>query len=145
MKHLRYAAIGLLGLLAVMSFNGCFEYPEGPVFTLQLKDERLEGTWLVKNVTDPSGADVTAEHSDETLTVVVNRSGDRAWATFKNGLIQNHGTYQYGSHSDYIIIIFDVFNQQNTTFQVFYTIRKLTEKEFKYIDDQGYTYDLKKY
>lgn len=160
MKQRRHLFILSFGLLTLISFTGCFQYPEGPVFTLQLKDERLSGTWLLTNVTDPSGADITNilvdtiigkdtislyPYQNSTLTVIVDRSGNRSWAQFRDGLLQTHATFQFADHSNYLIVEYDVIVPDNVALQVFYDVLKLTDKEFKYIDEKGNTLDYKKY
>jgi len=161
MKQRRHLFILLFGLLTLISFSGCFQYPEGPVFTLQLKDERVSGTWLLTNVTDASGADITNSpvidtiidtdtissypYQNSTLTVIVDRSGNRSWAQFHNGELQTHATFQFADHSNYLIVEYDVIVPNNVVLQVFYDVLKLTDKEFKYIDEKGNTLDYKKY
>jgi len=146
MKQLRHVLVLSFLIYSLMTLSGCFQYPEGPVFTLQLKDERIDGTWLLTSFIDASGNDVTAEHENETLTAVVDRSGNRTWAEFVDGSLTNYGTFLFGDHSDYVIVTYIVLEHNQTPgIQFFYTVRKLTEKEFKYIDDQGNTLDYKKY
>ena len=142
----RHVYILFLGLLSLISFSGCFQYPEGPVFTLQLKDERLAGSWLLTEFTDTAGNNTTDEHQNEVLTVIVDRSGNRSWSQFRDGELETHATFQFADHSNYLIVEFELtdFNNQ-TPVQKFYDVRKLTDKEFKYVDDLGNTLDYKKY
>jgi hypothetical protein len=145
MKQRGHVYIFFLGILSLISFSGCFQYPEGPVFTLQLKDERLSGTWLLTEYTDTAGNNTIAEHQNQTLTVIVDRSGNRSWAQFNNGLLQTHATFQFAAHSNYLIVEYDVIVPDNVALQVFYDVKKLTDKEFKYVDEKGNTLDYKKY
>jgi hypothetical protein len=136
----------LLGAITVQLFTGCFQYPEGPVFTLQLRDERISGTWLLTGFTDDAGNNLLNEHQNETLVVEYSKSGDRKWAEYKDGNLVSEGTYLFAAHSDYIIITYVYLNGDVTTgVQLFYTVRRLTEKEFKYIDDKGNTLSFEKY
>lgn len=49
-KHTRLFLICSLTLFGVFSTWGCFEYPEGPVFTIITKYDRFSGIWKVDNV-----------------------------------------------------------------------------------------------
>jgi hypothetical protein len=135
-----------LSAVAISGFNGCFQYPEGPDFTLQLRDERLRGTWLLTEFTDAGGNNLISEHQNETLTVQFSRSGDRIWSEFKDGNLVNFGSYEFTYGNDYLIVFFEILNTNQTGgVQVFYTIRRLTDKELKFIDDAGNTRFYEKY
>jgi hypothetical protein len=146
MKRFQYISFLAILSMAIVSFSSCFQYPEGPIFTMQLPDERLKGSWLITGFTDASGNDLMSEHQNQTLVADYSHGGDRSWAEFKNNQLDRSGTYLFASHSDNIIVTFDFYDgSQKTPVQYFYTIRKLTDKEFKYIDDQGNTLTLRKY
>lgn len=132
-------------LVSLFSLSSCMQYPEGPFFTLQTRDERLDGTWLVTHVTDVSGNDVSSEFINYTLTVVANRSGESDWSEFQDEILVSAGTYQFADHSDYIIVLFTYLKGVETYSQKFNTIRKLTDKKFEFVDDAGYDYELEKY
>ncbi len=144
--------IALLVFFSLL-WTSCFQYPEGPIFTMQTRDERLSGTWGVLRVTDPSGNDVTEEvdetgtpvYKSITLTVQVNRSGDRNWSVFKNNLVHSLGTYDYAEFGDELVVLFTFYQGAETYLQKFYTIRKLTSKEFIYVDDRGMEWKMGKF
>lgn len=135
----------LMAIALIFSLSGCFQYPEGPFFTLQTKDERIDGTWKIVHVTDASGNDVTSEFLNRTLTVVAGRSGEHLWSEFDNGILVSGGTYQFADRTDYIIILYTILNGIETEEQSFYTVRQLTEDKFEYIDDSGFDIELEKY
>lgn len=146
MKSIFIKSHFFFGLLTLGLVTGCFQYPEGPVFTLQLRDERLNGTWLLTEFTDEAGNNLINEHHDETLVAEYSKSGDRKWAEYKEGSLDSEGTYLFASHGDYLIITYLYYHGDVTTgIQVFYTVRKLTDHEFKYIDDKGNTLTYEKY
>lgn len=140
-------------IVLICLVTGCFQYPEGPFFTLQTRDERLKGTWGVLQVIDPSGADVTYAtdengnplYTNITLTIEINRSGDRNWTIFQNSLMRSLGTYQFARYGDEIVVLYTFYNGAETYLQKFYTIRKLTEKEFIFLDQEGFRWELSKF
>ena len=146
MKSTSRFVLFLISLVSLFSFNSCFQYPEGPIFTLETRDERLEGTWAVISVHDAGGADITSEFTDWTLTVEVDRSGNRTWSMFINSVLSDLGTYQFTENNDYLVVIFTVLGGfEANAIQKFYTIRKLTDKEFIYIDELDREFEWKKY
>ena len=147
MKRFLNVAKIILPVVILLSLNGCFQYPEGPVFTMQTRDERINGAWKLTSVTNPSGLDATGDSSfaNVTLTVVVNRSGDKSWSLFQNGILKSFGTFLFASHGDEIVIVYTLLDNIQTYTQVFYDIRKLTDKYFYYVDQNGYTFHYQKY
>lgn len=149
LRQLLPAGLPLLLLL----LSGCFQYPEGPFFTLQTRDERLKGTWGVLRVTDAAGNDITNAtdesgnplYTNITLTVDVGRSGERNWTVFRNSLMRSLGTFQFARYGDELVVLYTFYNGAETYLQKFYIIRKLTEKEFIYIDDAGLKWEMGKY
>ncbi|MCS6916533.1 MAG: hypothetical protein RMK52_01855 [Chitinophagales bacterium] len=152
MKNIPFTLYPLL-LAFLLIQSSCFQYPEGPFFTLQTRDERLQGTWGVSRVTDAGGSDVTNAtdeggnplYSNITLTVEVSRSGERNWSVFRNSLIRSLGTYQFARYGDELVILYTFYNGAETYLQKFYTIRKLTEKEFIYVDETGLKWEFRKF
>jgi hypothetical protein len=147
MKRFLNVAKILLPLVTLLSFSGCFQYPEGPVFTMQTRDERINGAWKLTSVTDPSGADASGDTSfaNITLTVIVSRSGDRTWSLFQDGNLKSFGTFLFAEHGDEIIVVYTVLDHLDTYTQFFYDIRKLTDKYFYYVDQNGFTFHYQKY
>ncbi|MBX7107166.1 MAG: hypothetical protein K1X61_00830 [Chitinophagales bacterium] len=139
------AKIILFGLL-LFSFSSCFQYPEGPFFTLMTKDERLAGNWDIDQVIDPNGNDVTAEYAGQTLYVQVNRDS-KSLSYFKDNTLYSFGTYAFADHSDDFIVIYTLYkgtDQSKEIKQIFFTIRKLSDKWFTYIDNENYEFHWKK-
>ncbi|HYV90284.1 MAG TPA: hypothetical protein VE978_00805 [Chitinophagales bacterium] len=147
MKRFLNVAKILLPFVALISFTGCFQYPEGPVFTVQTRDERITGSWRLTSATDPFGADVSGDASfaNVTLTALVSRSGDKSWTVFQNGNLLSLGTFLFASHGDQVIVVYTLLNNVQTYTQEFYDIRKLTDKYFYYVDQNGYTLHYQKY
>lgn len=146
MKPLLNLAKILLPVIVLFSVSGCFQYPEGPFFTLQTRDERLAGTWLLTSATDPNGNDVSSEFENITLTVIPSRSAENSWSIFKDGNLVSHGTYLFAQHGDQIIIAYSLLNNDDQVYiQEFYDIRRLTDKYFYYVDNNSYTLQYQKY
>ncbi|MBK9731911.1 MAG: hypothetical protein IPO83_11610 [Chitinophagaceae bacterium] len=130
----------------LLSFNSCMQYPEGPFFTLQTKDERLEGNWLIDKVIDANGNDVTSEYADQTLYVVAGRDS-KSLSYFKSGSLYSFGTYAFADNSDDFIVIYTQYHGMDVSkevLQIFFTVRKLTDTWFYYIDDNGIEFQWKK-
>lgn len=139
------ASIMIFGLL-LFSFSSCFQYPEGPVFTLQTKDERIAGNWLIDQVIDANGNDVTGQYIGQTLYVVAGRDS-KSLSYFKSGVLYSFGTYAFADNSDDLIIIYTQYQGQDVSkeiLQIFFTVRKLTDKWFTYIDNKGIEFHWKK-
>ncbi len=145
MKSTLKSSSVILSIFILVIFSGCMQYPEGPFFTLQTRDERIDGTWLVTAASDASGADLTSEYLSYTLSVRASRSGDSYWAIFISGNLYSEGGYQFASHGDQLIVIYTLFENQQGYSQIFYDIRKLTDKEFIFVDPAGNELTLKKY
>ncbi len=145
MKRLISTAKILSLLIVLLPVSGCMQYPEGPFFTLLTRDERLEGTWAIVSVKDAAGSDITAQFAEFTLTVEVNRSGDKIWSTYKAGNLNSFGTYQFADFGDELIIIYTTIDGNEAFAQVFYTIRQLTDKRLEYIDDKDFNFEWEKY
>jgi hypothetical protein len=145
MKPLLTIAKNLLPAIVLLSVAGCFQYPEGPVFTLQTRDERLAGTWRLTSASDPSGADVSSEFNNITLTVIPSRSGDNSWTIFQNDSLISQGTYLFAQHGDQIVIAYSLLKGSHTPTQEFYDIRRLTDKYFYYVDNSSFTLHYQKY
>ena len=137
----------ILPLVTLISLSGCFQYPEGPVFTLQTRDERINGAWRLTSITNPAGLDISGDTSftNITLTTVVSRSGDKSWAIFQNGNLLSLGTFLFAEHGDQIVVVYTLLFNAQTYTQEFYDIRKLTDKYFYYVDQNGYTLHYQKY
>lgn len=145
MKPLLTISKILLPGIVLLSLSGCFQYPEGPVFTLQTRDERLAGTWLLTSATDENGYDVISEFQNITLTVIPSRSTENSWTFFQNDSLVSHGTYLFAEHSDLIAVTYSLFNGSHTPQQEFYDIKKLTDKYFYYTDKSSFTFHYQKY
>ena len=145
MKPLSTLAKILFLVIVLFSVSGCFQYPEGPFFTVQTRDERLGGTWRLTSASDPNGNDVMSEFANTTLTVVPSRSGDNSWSIFKDGSLISHGTYLFAQHGDQIVIAYSLLNDAQTYTQEFYDIRRLTDKYFYYVDNNSFTLHYQKY
>ena len=148
MKRFVNVAKIILPLVTLVLFAGCFQYPEGPIFTVQTRDERITGTWKLISATDPFGMDASGDTSFKniTLTAIVSRSGDKSWTIFQNGNLISFGNFLFASHGDQIIVVYTELNNVTTNYtQEFYDIRKLTDKYFYYVDQSGYTLHYQKY
>jgi hypothetical protein len=145
MKRLLSTAKVLLPIIVLLSVSGCFQYPEGPVFTVQTRDERLKGTWTLTSATDANGNDVISEFNSTTLTAVPSRSTANTWDVFKNGTLVSHGTYLFAEHGDQIVVAYSFINNAHTVTQEIYDIRKLTDKYFYYVDNNSNTLHFQKY
>ena len=132
--------------VSFISLSGCFQYPEGPIFTLETKDERFQGNWLIDQVTDPNGNDVTTQFSNITLFVQVSRDSKNL-SYFKNGILDSFGTYEFADNNNDLIIIYTEYNGVDVSKevkQIFYSIRRLTDNWVYYIDDKGYEFHYRK-
>jgi hypothetical protein len=135
-----------LVIISAVSLSGCFQFPEGPFFTMQTKDERLQGNWYIDKVLDPGGNDVTAQYINYTLFVQVSRDAHNL-SFFKDAVLDSYGTYEFADHGNDIIIVYSLVNGVDISKeirQVYYSVRKLTDQSFKYIDDNLYEFDWKK-
>lgn len=135
----------IFSIFIFIIFSGCMQYPEGPFFTLQTRDERINGTWLVTAASDASGADITSEYPNYTISVRASRSGDSYWAFFISGNLYSEGGYQFASHGDQLIVVYTLFENVQGYSQIFYDIRKLTDKEFIFVDPAGNELTCQKY
>ena len=88
MKRFQYISFLAILVMAIVSFSSCFQYPEGPIFTMQLPDERLKGSWLITGFTDANGNDMMSEHQNQTMVADYSHGGDRSWAEFKNNQLR---------------------------------------------------------
>jgi hypothetical protein len=145
MKTFFKTATILVMLITIISVIGCFQYPDGPIFTLQTRSERLNGTWRLTSATDPSGNDATSEFQNITLTAISSRSGDNTWTIFQNGNLISLGSFLFASHGDELIVIYSLLGNAQTYTQEFYQIQKLTDKEFNYIDQNSFELHYEKY
>lgn len=139
------AGVMALGLL-LFSFSSCFQYPEGPIFTMMTKDERLAGNWLIDQVIDANGNDVTTQYAGQTLYVQTGRDS-KSLSYFKSGVLYSFGTYAFADHSDELIVIYTQYQGQDVSkeiLQIFFTVRKLTDNWFTYIDNNGIEFHWKK-
>lgn len=135
----------LFGLL-LSSFSSCFQYPEGPFFTLMTRDERLAGNWQIDQVIDANGNDVTSQYAGQTLYVQANRDS-KSLSYFKANTLYSFGTYAFADHSDDFIVIYTQYEGQDVSKeikQIFFTIRQLSDRWFTYIDDKGIEFHWKK-
>jgi hypothetical protein len=148
MKRFLNIAKILLSFVALISFTSCFQYPEGPIFTVQTRAERLNGTWKLTSATDATGQNVLGDtsFSNTTLTAIASRSGSDEWLVFQNGNLRSTGTFEFAQHGDDIIVIYSLLDYSDVNGdQQFYQIRKLTDKYFYYIDQNGNTLHYQKY
>jgi hypothetical protein len=138
----------LMGVL-FFSFSSCFQYPEGPIFTVQTREERLAGNWFIDEVTDANGNDITSEYSTWTLNVEASKStSNSSFSFFKDAILYSFGTYDFAEHGDQLIIAYSEYQSENVgadIVQKFYEIRRLTDKWFYYTDDLGNEFHWKKY
>jgi len=146
--HIRSPRLILASLVltSLISLSGCFQYPEGPIFTMQTKDERFEGTWAIDEVTDANGNNVTAEYSTYSLFVQVNRD-NKYVSFFINNILDSYGTYSFAKYSDDLVIIYTTYGGVDVSkdvIQKFYTVRRLTDKWLYFIDDAGFEWHWKK-
>lgn len=124
----------LLLMVTTVSFSGCFQYPDGPFFTVQTRTERINGTWRLTSVTDENGADISSEFQNITLASLVDRSGNSSWSIFQDGYLISFGTFTFAEHGNELIVVYTLLNGGQTDTQEFYSIQKLTDKHFNYID-----------
>lgn len=132
--------------MLLFSFSSCFQYPEGPFFTLQTRDERLAGNWGIDEVFDPSGNNVTSQYEGQTLYVQVGRDS-KSLSYFKSGVLYSFGAFAFADHSDDFFVVYTTYQGQDVSkeiLQITFTIRKLTDKWFTYIDNNGYEFHWKK-
>ena len=140
----------IFGLL-LFSFSSCFQYPEGPIFTMMTKDERLAGNWFIDQVISKEGQDITAAYAGQTLYVVSGRDS-KSLSYFKINdagdlSLYSFGTYEFADNSNDLIVIYTLYQGEDKTknvLQIFFDIRKLTENWFYYIDNEGIEFHWKK-
>lgn len=128
-----------------VSLSGCFQYPEGPVFTMMTKDERISGNWYITEVFDANGNDVTTQYAGRTLYVQADRDS-KSLSYFKDGILYSFGTYDFADYGDELIVVYSLYegSENKEVLQIFFTIRKLTEKKFYYIDNNGIEFHWQK-
>ncbi len=134
--------------LLLFSFSGCFQYPEGPIFTLQTRDERLSGNWFIDKVTDINGSDITATYINWTLNVAQSKDGVGTFSYFMNGMLYSYGTYNFADFGDQLILAFTEYQDENVSanaIQKFLDVLRLTDQHFYYTDDQGSEFHWEKY
>jgi hypothetical protein len=139
--------LAFIGLLLV-SMSGCFQYPEGPFFTMQTRDERLSGNWAIDQVLNRDGEDITSEFADLTLFALMGKEDQNSISLFKSSILDSFGTYSFADHSDYLIIIYTTYNGVDVSSEVvqkFLEVRRLTDKWLYYIDDEGFEWHWEKY
>lgn len=92
MKRFQYISFLAILVMAIVSFSSCFQYPEGPIFTMQLPDERLKGSWLITGFTDANGNNMMSEHQNQTMVADYSHGGDRSWANSRtiNSIVPAH-------------------------------------------------------
>ncbi len=147
-KALAITANALIFSFVLFSFSSCFQYPEGPVFTLQTRDERLSGNWFIDQVTDANGNDITASYQYWTLNVVASKEGLGTFSYFNNGTLYSYGTYDFADFGDQLIIAFTEYQNENVSadaVQKFLDVLRLTDQHFYYTDDQGIEFHWEKY
>lgn len=138
--------LSFLLFFSFITISGCFQYPEGPWFTLQTKDERFGGYWIIDQVIDPNGADVTVDYANYTLLIQVTRD-TKNLTLFKDGVLNSFGAYTFAEHSDDLVIIYTQYQGVDVSKEVLekiWTIRRLTDKWLYYIDENGYEWHWKK-
>ncbi len=113
--------IFLLAGTMTMTIDGCKKYPDGPMFSIHSRTERVANTWKVDNY-KKNGNDYTSLFAGYTETY--SKDGNFSYAF---GNFSGTGTWTFQS-KDTQIQINGINNQSSETLYIL----KLEEKEFWY-------------
>ena len=115
----------LLGVILVAIFHSCKKYPDGPVFSIHTKTQRLSNTWKVENY-KINNTDYTSLMSNYTETFSKNGAYSYIW-----GISSGSGVWVF-QNDDREIKLYGNNNQSSRTL----VILRLEEKSlwYYYID-----------
>ena len=107
--------------LTVPVVQSCKKYPDGPMFSLQSRKERVANTWKIENY-KKNGNDLTSSMSGYTETYTKNGNYSYTWYFFGGS-----GTWAFQNHDKEIRIT----GNTGLSSQTLYILR-LEEKSFWY-------------
>jgi len=130
-------------LVTVLNFQSCGKYEEGPSFTLRTKKSRLAGEWEVVKVYDNFGAQVfpyTGGDYDFEILYEFEKDGD----------FDQDFTYSYdGTSYSYTYTGEWEFSSDKKDLEIEiggsktdWEIKRLTNDEFWFEDEDGYEWEL---
>ncbi len=117
--------------------------------TLSVNVDSLIVTDTINNL-DSTVYDTTINISNfyiykyQTMTASINRTGSNTVSIFTNGIPWTDATWTLTVKNDFWALIFTRLEGKNTLTQRFYTIRKLTQDEFIYRDENSFEFDWEK-
>src|SRR5262249_40879841 len=53
----------------ILELSSCFQYPDGPIFTLTPRKYRLEGNWKISDVKDQNGVSLMNSYFLDTVAI----------------------------------------------------------------------------
>ncbi len=111
----------LLAVFAIPFIQSCKKYPDGPVFSIHSRTERVANTWKVDNYKE-NGNDFTSLVAGYTETYTKDGNYSYTWGNFSGT-----GKWEF-QNNDAEIRITGINNQSSETLYIL----KLEEKQFWY-------------
>jgi len=117
----RFLLLALISIWFATTTQSCQKYPDGPMFSLRSRTERVSNTWKVDNYSI-NGTDFTSLVSNYTETFSSNGDYSYSW-----GLLDGTGTWKF-QNNDEEIQLTGTDNQSDRKL----IIQKLEEDAFWY-------------
>ncbi len=125
-------------LVTILNFNSCKKYEDGPGFTLKSAKGRLVGEWEVVKMTDSDGFSYL--DSDYDLELEFDKDGDFSFTTaYSYGgssySYSYNGEWEFSSDKEEIEV--EISGEK-----IDWKIKKLTNKELWFEDEEGTEWEL---
>lgn len=124
----------LIALVVILSATSCSKYPDGPMFSLRTKTERVTNNWKVAQALD-NGVDETADYTKYELDLAKDGGATLAAKYVTFGVTYEFvtvGTWSFVDDKNKISFVLD-----NDDANGVYQILKLQEDEMWLKKDQG--------
>jgi hypothetical protein len=92
----RFFVLAFIALTAVISLQSCQKYPDGPMFSMRSRAERVSNEWQVDNYSI-NGTDFTSLVSN--YTEIFTKDGDYSYSW---GLLDGSGTWKFQNNDEEI-------------------------------------------
>lgn len=92
----RFLLLALISIWFATTTQSCQKYPDGPMFSLRSRTERVSNTWKVDNYSI-NGTDFTSLVSNYTETFSSNGEYSYSW-----GLLNGTGTWKFQNNDEEI-------------------------------------------